>query len=80
MYNVDTYKEYLWSKFQVHSTIFTGVIAPKLPKLAPIASGTQKMLGIRKVKSRTANIQKFKLVDLQTMDECGCYKLCENLC
>ena len=70
----------MWSKFYLNQIIITGVIAQKHPKLGPIWSSTQKSRGIRKVKSRTVSIQKLKLADPQTMEECGCYRLCENLC
>ena len=70
----------MWSKFYLNQIIITGVIAQKHSKLGPIWSSTQKSRGIRKVKSRTVSIQKLKLADPQTMEECGCYRLCENLC
>ena len=50
------------------------------PKLGPIGWGTKKNSCIFRVKWRTANTQKLKLVDLETM--CGWlyYRLCENWC
>ena len=41
-YIVDTYEDYQWSKFQLHSIIFMEVMAQKPPKLGPIGSGTLK--------------------------------------
>ena len=41
--HVDTYEDYLRSKFQLNRTIIFGVIAPKLPKLGPIGSRSKKI-------------------------------------
>ena len=49
-YLIDTYKGYLWSKCELHSTIFTEVMAQKPPKLGPIGSGTQKNEGYQESK------------------------------
>ena len=55
------YKDYPWSTFQLNLMLFTGVIAPKFPKMDPIGSRTKKCSCLFWVKLRTANTQKPKL-------------------
>ena len=48
--HVDTYKEQLWSKFQLNRTIITGVIAQKPSNLGPIGSRSKRNQGYPKGK------------------------------
>ena len=60
---------------------FLRELLPKyIQNWAQLCPAPKKSRGIRKVKLKTVNIQKLKLMDPQTMEQCRCYSLCENLC
>ena len=58
MYVVYTHQDYVWCKFQLHSIIFTEVMAQKPPKLGPIGSGTPKNEGFQESKVENGEYQK----------------------
>ena len=70
----------MWSEFQQNPSLFTRVIAQKSSKIGPIGSRTQKNKGIFRVKLRTTNTQKLKVMDLETMGGWSYYSLCEIFC
>ena len=66
--------------FSFIASFFWKLWPKNLQNWAQLGQVPKKKRGFRKVKSRTANTQKLKPFDPQTMEECGCYRLCENLC
>ena len=77
---LDISKDYLQSKFKLHLTLFTGGIAPNLPKLDPMGQQAKKNRDIFWVKSRTRNTQKLKVMDPETAGGWSYYRLCEIFC
>ena len=69
---------YLWSKFQNNLTLFTGDITKRTPKLGQLGAEPPKIRGLFRVKSRTANSQRLKLMNILWIDGpiAGYVKIC----
>ena len=71
---------YLWSKFQNNLTLFTGDITKRTPKLGQLGPEPPKIRGLFWAKSRTANSQRLKLMNILWIDGpiAGYVKICAD--
>ena len=56
------------------------LLHPNPPNWAQLGQQVKKNRSIFRVKLRMTNIHKLKVVDPETMEKCGCLRLCEIFC
>ena len=69
------YKDYLWLKFQVYLTLFTGVIAPKPTKIGPVGFWDKETFLFLLGKADNNKYPEAETWHPESIDECSYYRL-----